>query len=165
MESPVFKNALKLFRSRVRELRQLHGLSYNELAERSNVNRRQLLAIERDEAINPTLVTLTRLAEAFGVEPRELLAPSESGIVFKARPRHVPKNALRELVDKGESIDILYALTRLAEEAGLDVTELLPASAVVLPSDDSSKARPASKGAKARRKKSAKKKGAKKAAG
>ncbi len=79
-ESPSFRRAQQTFRNRIRELRRMHGLSYRELHERSGVHWRQLLGIEKSKPVNPTLVTLTRLADALGVEPFELITPATSEI-------------------------------------------------------------------------------------
>lgn len=81
MQTPTFKRAIVLFRTRCRELRQMHGFSYRELSERADINWRQLIAIENNERSNPTLVTLTRLADALGVEPYELIAPAQTGVL------------------------------------------------------------------------------------
>jgi transcriptional regulator with XRE-family HTH domain len=82
-ETATFQRTLNRFRKRVRELRQMHGLSYADLERRSNVSWRQLVAIEKGEPQNPTLVTVTRLADAFGVPPHELLMPATSGVRAK----------------------------------------------------------------------------------
>lgn len=58
----------------------MHGLSYRELEERSGLVWRQLVALETGEPSNPTLTTLTRLAQGLGVEPWELLSPAQSGV-------------------------------------------------------------------------------------
>lgn len=47
----------------VRELRERHGISQDELAERSGLRRTHLAAIERGE-VDPTFVTLVRLTRA-----------------------------------------------------------------------------------------------------
>ncbi len=98
-ERPLFRRTLKRFRRRVRELRQEHGLSYNELAQRADVNWRHLVAIEKGEPCNPTLVTLTRLAEAFGVEPQDLISPVASGVRAKTPAKTAPPARGGDVVD------------------------------------------------------------------
>lgn len=85
-QSAPFRRAMKTLRTRVKDMRRMHGLSYDDLAKRSGVNWRQLVAIENGEPINPTLVTLTRLAHAFGIEVHELLVPAQSGVRRKQVP-------------------------------------------------------------------------------
>ena len=80
-ESAFYLRTLKHFRARLAELRAMHGLSYRELHERSGVNWRQLVSLESGDGVrNPTLATITRLAEALGVEAWEMLTPAQSGV-------------------------------------------------------------------------------------
>ena len=72
---PAFNRAMKRFRRRLAELRADRGLTYLELHTRSGVNWRQIMAIENGESVNPTFVTLTRLADALGVEVHQLVGP------------------------------------------------------------------------------------------
>lgn len=86
-ESAFYLRTLKHFRARLAELRAMHGLSYRELHERSGVNWRQLVSLESGDGVpNPTLATITRLAEALGVgvEAWEMLTPAQSGVRQKA---------------------------------------------------------------------------------
>ena len=55
----------------IKTLRQARGMSQEELAEKSSLNSKYLSGIERGKA-NPTLGTLTRLADALKVGVPEL---------------------------------------------------------------------------------------------
>jgi transcriptional regulator with XRE-family HTH domain len=55
----------------VRHLRRKHGWSQEELGARARLHRTYIGAIERGEE-NITLRTLDSLADALGIEPREL---------------------------------------------------------------------------------------------
>ena len=64
---------LKLaFASRVRELRSLHDLSQEAFAERTGIHRTYIGGIEHGER-NVTLATVERVADAFGLDPLDLL--------------------------------------------------------------------------------------------
>lgn len=56
----------------VRDLRQERIWSQEELADRADTHRNYISGIERGER-NPTIVVLTKIADALGVEPSELL--------------------------------------------------------------------------------------------
>lgn len=66
----------KLFAANVRRLRLSAGLSQEALADRAELHRTYVSSIERDER-NVSLENIFRLAEALGVDPRELLAPEK----------------------------------------------------------------------------------------
>jgi transcriptional regulator with XRE-family HTH domain len=73
---------------RVKELRGLHGITQEELADRSGLFRTYMSRIESGRA-NPTLTMLHQIAAAFGVDVRELLIPSHGPVpdrVLSARP-------------------------------------------------------------------------------
>lgn len=57
---------------RLRALRRERGLTLEEVAERSGVSRSALSKIERGE-INPTLVLMTKVADAFGITVAQLI--------------------------------------------------------------------------------------------
>ncbi len=56
---------------RVRELRQEHVLTLRELAEKSGVSKDTINRIEHGHGAYPS--TIRKLAQTFGVEPRELV--------------------------------------------------------------------------------------------
>lgn len=60
----------------VRRLREDRGWSQEHLAERSNLNRSYVGELERGQAI-PSLATVGKLADAFGLSPSLLVAQSE----------------------------------------------------------------------------------------
>jgi len=61
------------FALNVRRLRYSRGWSQEELAHRAKLSRVYVSYVENQKQI-PTLVTLERMAKAFGLEPAELLA-------------------------------------------------------------------------------------------
>lgn len=64
----------KLFASNLKRLRLATGLSQEALAERAELHRTYVSSIERGER-NISLENIFRVADALGVDPRELLAP------------------------------------------------------------------------------------------
>ncbi|KKJ93849.1 helix-turn-helix domain-containing protein [Micromonospora sp. HK10] len=64
----------------VRELRAARGWSFEELAGRSGVSKGMLVQIEAART-NPSIGTLCRVADAFGVTIAELLEPAERSSV------------------------------------------------------------------------------------
>lgn len=60
----------------VRRLREDRGWSQEHLAERSDLNRSYVGDLERGQSI-PSLATIGKLAEAFGLSPSLLVAQSE----------------------------------------------------------------------------------------
>ncbi|WP_353888981.1 helix-turn-helix domain-containing protein [Acidovorax kalamii] len=69
---------------RVKELRADHGLTQEELAERSGMFRTYLSRIESGQA-NPTLTVLYQVAAAFPIDVRELLTPPTKSTPPKVR--------------------------------------------------------------------------------
>jgi transcriptional regulator with XRE-family HTH domain len=66
----------KLFAANVRRLRIAAGLSQEVLAQRAELHRTYVSSVERGER-NVSLKNIFRLAEALGIDPRELLAPEK----------------------------------------------------------------------------------------
>jgi transcriptional regulator with XRE-family HTH domain len=62
---------------RLRELREERALSMRELAQRAGVAPNTILRLESGRQTNAWPRTVRHLAEALGVEPRELLAKRE----------------------------------------------------------------------------------------
>ncbi len=74
---------------RIKELRAEHGLTQEELAERSGMFRTYMSRVESGVA-NPTLTMLYQIAGAFGVDVRELLTPVTSANVARRVKSSVP---------------------------------------------------------------------------
>jgi transcriptional regulator with XRE-family HTH domain len=62
---------------RLRAVRIARALSQAELAQRSGVSRVSITRLESGD-VDARFATIRKLAEALGVEPRELMAPDES---------------------------------------------------------------------------------------
>lgn len=62
----------ELFGAVVRELREAHGWTQEQLAERSDMNASYLGFVERGDNV-PTLTIIIQIAEGLGVEPADLL--------------------------------------------------------------------------------------------
>ena len=77
-------DARSLFGRRVRALRRERKFSQEELADRSRLHWTYLGGIERGER-NPSLMNITRIANALGVRVGELFADFELGKVKTAR--------------------------------------------------------------------------------
>lgn len=74
-----------VFGNRIRELRKARGLSQEELGHRANLDYRYVGGVERGER-NPSLISITRLANALGVPLSELFKP------FRDKLRTPPKS-------------------------------------------------------------------------
>ena len=59
---------------RIRELRESKGLTQSELSEKSGVTRATLWRLETGEAEESTTKTLFKIADALGVDVRELFS-------------------------------------------------------------------------------------------
>ena len=64
--------ALKMFGSKVRELRKERGMSQEALADAASINRSYLSEIEQG-IVSPTIVIVLRLAKAFDVPASALV--------------------------------------------------------------------------------------------
>lgn len=65
---------------KIKELRAERGLTQDELANRSGVDRGTLASIETGKAKNPTTTNLLKLARAFNIRPEELY--QAAGYIF-----------------------------------------------------------------------------------
>ena len=70
------KDISKRFRDRLRALRKDRGLTQYEAAELCGIGQKLYQLYELGIKDNPGLKTLQRIAEGFGIEVHELLAPT-----------------------------------------------------------------------------------------
>lgn len=84
---------------RLREERQKAGLSLARLAEMSGVSRTYLLKLETDEASNPSLEVLRRLADALDITVADLLGTPR--MEFDLGDVEIPQS-LRAFADETE---------------------------------------------------------------
>jgi transcriptional regulator with XRE-family HTH domain len=66
--------AVKIDGAKLKSLREQRFLTREELAETVGSHRDHIGRLERDEIYSPRMTTIRKLAEALGVDPRELLA-------------------------------------------------------------------------------------------
>jgi transcriptional regulator with XRE-family HTH domain len=71
--------------SRVRTLRAARGWSLDELGRRSGVSKGMLVQIEGDRT-NPSIATLVKLGNAFGVGMQDLLAEAPDPTIIRIEP-------------------------------------------------------------------------------
>lgn len=71
---------------RIKELRTLHGLTQEELADRSGVFRTYMSRIESGQA-NPTLIMLYQIADAFLVDIRELFVHVDGSVPVRVNAK------------------------------------------------------------------------------
>lgn len=76
---------LEALANNIRQLRATHGLSLSQLGERSGIAKATLFKIERSRT-NPTLETLTSIAETFDVNVTDLLEMTAKPMVDVVRP-------------------------------------------------------------------------------
>jgi len=62
-----------MFSTRLKELRAKHNWTQQKLAEKANLSFNAITKIEQGAAKHPTLKTLLKLAEAFGIGLDELV--------------------------------------------------------------------------------------------
>jgi transcriptional regulator with XRE-family HTH domain len=77
------------FGSVVRQLRESHSLSQEQLAERADLNRSYIGEIERGSAM-PSLATLIKLSSALEITPSSLLARYEQVANCRTEARSAP---------------------------------------------------------------------------
>lgn len=76
--------------AQIRARRGQHGLTVQQLADRTQISRRLLTQIELGQA-NPSLVTITRIARQLGADTTDLLGgpPAESAIELRGADRRL----------------------------------------------------------------------------
>jgi transcriptional regulator with XRE-family HTH domain len=85
--------AVSRLAGRLKALRRERDLTLDELAERSDVSRSALSKIERGE-INPTIVLVSKIADAFGISVSQLI-----GVEGHRAAVHVPRDRRVSFVD------------------------------------------------------------------
>jgi len=83
---------LQKFGKRIKHLRQIYKMSQEELAEKGDLSRNFVGALERGEK-EPKLSTLVKIAEAFDITPAELLSFPEDKKARSAKPDLLNKAA------------------------------------------------------------------------
>ena len=70
------KSTLKQLLTRLRQLRQRHGLSQEAFAEIAGISYKYYQAVEAGRKRELRISTLERLAQAYGIEVYQLLSPA-----------------------------------------------------------------------------------------
>lgn len=73
--------------TRLKQLRQAHGLTQESFAERAGISYKYYQQVEAGRKPDLRLSTLERLARAYGIEVHELLAPAPLKTTAKSRSR------------------------------------------------------------------------------
>lgn len=61
-----------MIKNRLKEFRELRGISQEELSERSGLSRTTISKIENNEEINVNIKTVAKIAAVFDVAPSEI---------------------------------------------------------------------------------------------
>lgn len=61
-----------MIKNRLKEFRELQGISQEELSKKTGLSRTTISKIENNEEVNVNTRTIVRLAEVFGVAPSEI---------------------------------------------------------------------------------------------
>jgi putative transcriptional regulator len=61
-----------VIKNRLKELREISGMSQEELAKKSGISRATLSKIENNEEVNVNTRTIAKLADVFNVKPSEI---------------------------------------------------------------------------------------------
>lgn len=105
-------DALKLFGSRLRSLREARGLTQQKLGELAETSYKYLGSIERGEE-NPSLKVMIKLAKALGVELRDLVEfEHEETSVTQLRKKLNGLLKDAEVADLQQAVKLMRALLR-----------------------------------------------------
>lgn len=102
----------------VQNLRRARGLSVDELARRTEVDRDELVALERDPQSRPTPLTLHKLSEFYGVSPRRMAA-------LAGAVREIPEDVRDRATRYAAQSESFAKLTREERKALDDFMEFL----------------------------------------
>src|SRR5262245_463851 len=108
--------------SRIRALRDEHGWSRKELAERAQLSERFLAMVERGEG-NPSLKSVAAIAEALETTPVALLEP-KSEVVALLGLRGAGKSTVGRALAKRLDRPFIELDARVEEAAGLSLAEI-----------------------------------------
>jgi putative transcriptional regulator len=61
-----------VIKNRLKELREISGMSQEELAKKSGISRATLSKIENNEEVNVNTRTIAKIADVFNVKPSEI---------------------------------------------------------------------------------------------
>lgn len=61
-----------MIKNRLKEFRELQGISQEELSEKTGLSRTTISKIENNEEVNVNTRTIVKLSEVFGVAPSEI---------------------------------------------------------------------------------------------
>jgi transcriptional regulator with XRE-family HTH domain len=87
--SPEEKRILLAFGQAMRGLRNKHGWSQEELAEKTDLHRTYIGSVERGER-NVSLLNMVNIARPLGVTPTQILEEMEKNLHAPKRPSPIP---------------------------------------------------------------------------
>lgn len=59
-------------KNKLKEMREAHGMSQAELAEKTGLSRTTISKIENNEEVNINTLTIVKICEVFDVQPSEI---------------------------------------------------------------------------------------------
>lgn len=68
----VLEGGEKLIKNRLKAFREAHGMSQEELSEKTGLSRTTISKIENNEEVNVNTKTIAKIAEVFNVAPSEI---------------------------------------------------------------------------------------------
>jgi len=104
-------NALQKFGKRIKDLRKINKMSQEKLAEKADLSRNFVGALERGEK-EPKLTTLVKIAEAFNISLAELLNFPDDKRAKSASPELLNKAA--EVLEM--TLDLIQGYKRREKE-------------------------------------------------
>lgn len=106
------QDTVRIFATKIYEYRQEMNLSQQELADALGLDNSYVSLLERGIRI-PSLLTLARIAEVFGVKPVDLITE-----ISKDDKRNFKQKALYYMITEGspEQIDKIYRILKIVNE-------------------------------------------------
>jgi transcriptional regulator with XRE-family HTH domain len=99
-----------VFRVLLRDLRRARGLTVDELAQRSGIDKNEIVAMERNSGHRPAPPTLRKLSQFYGIPERRLAA-------LGGAPREVPSQILESASRFAEDCESFARLTGKEKKA------------------------------------------------